>query len=278
VSPAFSEKLGAAIDRSDSLLCVGLDPDPGRLPAGVDVTSFCRGIMEATHDLVCCFKPNIAFFEALGREGMTVLHEVLAAVPADVPVILDAKRGDIGHTAEAYARVIFEDFGADATTINAYGGHDSVEPFLRYSDRGVFVWCRSSNPGAVDFQDLIVLHEARSMPFWQALAIEARQWNINHNIGLVIGATFPAELAEARAIAGTMPILAPGVGAQAADIDAAVRAGIDANGRGLIVNASRQVLYASAGPDYAEAARTAALALRDAINSQRWLAEDTREA
>jgi orotidine-5'-phosphate decarboxylase len=276
--PAFSDKLRAAIDRGDSLLCVGLDPDPARLPAGVGVTAFNRRIIEATHDLVCCFKPNIAFFEALGRDGMTVLRDTLAAVPADVPVILDAKRGDIGHTAEAYARVIFEDLGADATTINAYGGGDSVEPFIRYADRGVFIWCRSSNPGATDLQDLPVHHEGRPMPFWQALAMKARQWDVNHNIGLVIGATYPAELAEARSIAGEMPILAPGVGAQAADIDAAVRAGIDSEGRGMIVNASRQVLYASSGPDYADAARNAALALRDAINRQRRLVDDPREA
>jgi orotidine-5'-phosphate decarboxylase len=278
VVPAFIEKLKGAAARADSLLCVGLDPDPARLPAGLDVVSFCREIVAATHDLVCCYKPNLAFFEALGDEGTAALRATLAAVPAAIPVIGDAKRGDIGSTSEAYAGALFDFYGFDACTVNAYGGRDSIEPFLAHGDRGVFIWCRSSNPGAADLQDLLVQQDGATMPLWRALLVQAQGWNERGNLGIVMGATSPGQIADARAVCGAMPILAPGVGAQAGDLEATVRLGVDAAGGGLIVSASRSVLYASPGGDFAEAARIAADHLREEINRHRSAALTRPEA
>ncbi|HXH21041.1 MAG TPA: orotidine-5'-phosphate decarboxylase [Dehalococcoidia bacterium] len=264
----FLEKLEAAVERNDSLLCVGLDPDPA-LMAIEDVAAFNRAIIEATSDLVCCYKPNLAFYEALGGEGWDALRATMAAVPAHIPVIADAKRGDIGNTAAAYARAIFDVLGADAMTVNCYGGRDSMEPFLEREDRGVLVWCRSSNPGAGDLQDLEVSFGPDRQPLWQVVALRARAWNTRGNVGLVVGATYPVQLAQARALCPDMPVLVPGVGAQEGAVGEAVRAGLDARGRGIIVSASRGVTYASRGRDFAEAAREAALKLRDEINGHR---------
>jgi orotidine-5'-phosphate decarboxylase len=264
----FTEKLAAAVRRNDSLLCVGLDPDPA-LMAIDDVAAFNRSVIEATSDLVCVYKPNIAFYEALGRPGWEALEQTMAAIPSHIPVLIDAKRGDIGNTAAAYAKAIFDVLGADAMTVNCYGGGDSIEPFLEREDRGVIVWCRSSNPGAGDLQDLEVEFRGRKRPLWQAVALSARDWNSRGNVGIVMGATYPAQLAEARALCPDMPILVPGVGAQEGALGESVRAGIDANGAGIMVSASRGVLYASRGRDFAEAARTAAQKLRDEINRHR---------
>lgn len=268
MSKGFVEKLKAAAKRNDSLLCVGLDPDPALMPVK-DVAEFNRAVIEATSDQVCCYKPNLAFYEALGAEGWEVLRQTLDAVPSHIPVIADAKRGDIGNTSAAYAQAIFDVLGCDAMTVNAYGGHDAVAPFLEYEDRGVLVWCRSSNPSASDLQDLEVDFEGEKRPLWQVVAIQARRWNEAGNVGIVVGATYPRQLAEARALCPGMPILLPGVGAQDGDLAEAVRAGIDAAGGGAIISASRGVLYASRDSDYALAARSAAIRLREEINRHR---------
>lgn len=267
----FLAKLDAAVEQNRSLVCVGLDPDPALMPVPADeVVTFCRAIVEATADLVCAFKPNIAFFEALGAAGFDALLQTLDAVPPEVPVIIDAKRGDIGNTAAAYAQYIFEILDADATTVNPYGGTDAVEPFLEYADRGVIVWCRSSNPSAVDFQDLEVDDRGTKRPFWQSVALKSREWNRKHgNVGLVMGATYPHQLVEARQLCPEMPILVPGIGAQEGALRDAVRAGLNADRSGVMISASRSILYASRDSDYALAARSAAAQLREHVNRYR---------
>ena len=264
--PTFVEKLDAAAQRNRSLLCVGLDPAPAQMPID-DTAAFCKAIIDATKDLVCAFKPNIAFFEAQGLPGLHALEQTMAAMPGDVPVILDAKRGDIGSTATAYAQAVFERWGADATTVSPYLGRDSLEPFLAYAGKGVLVLCRTSNPGGGDFQSLQLADEGGAMPLYEHVAMQAQRWNTNGNIGLVVGATAPEELARVRALCPDMPILIPGVGAQGGDVESSVRNGTDANGRRAIINSSRQVLYASKGADYAEAARREAEKARDAFNA-----------
>jgi len=264
----FFARLNAAAARNDSLLCVGLDPDPALMPIA-DVGDFNRAIIEATSDLVSCYKPNLAFYEALGDAGWQALRHTLAAIPSHIPVIVDAKRGDIGNTSAAYARAVFDVLGADAMTVNPYGGRDAVEPFLEYEDRGVFIWCRSSNPSASDFQDLVTEVDGERRPLWQTVAIRAREWNSAGNVGVVVGATYPAQLSQARALCPEMPILVPGVGAQEGSLAEAVQAGMDARKGGIIVSASRGVLYASRDADFALAARAAAQRLRDQINRHR---------
>lgn len=268
----FSEKLRAAIQRNSSFLCIGLDPDPAMMPVP-GVPAFLAEIIDATKDLACAYKPNIAFFESLGIEGMAVLSEVLRSIPAEVPVIADAKRGDIGNTARFYARTLFDVYGFDAATVNAYGGRDAVEPFAAYAARGVFVWCRGSNPGAADFQDL-ALADGRQL--YEAVAQTARDWNVHGNIGLVAGATWPDQVRRVREICPDMLLLVPGVGSQEGDLDGAVGAAMDAAGGGFLVNASRGILYASPGEDYAAAARSAALDLRERINRAREAVLDGR--
>jgi orotidine-5'-phosphate decarboxylase len=261
----FRDKLAEASQRNHSLLCVGLDPDPSRL-GGTPVATFIQAVVEATQDLVCAYKPNLAFFEALGTGGMQTLLEALRGVPAHVPIIADAKRGDIGNTSRFYAQALFEVYDFDAATVSPYLGHDSVEPFLEYEERGVFLLCRTSNPGAEDVQSLRL---ADGRPLFEAVAKLANAWNTRGNVGLVIGATWPEELKRVRAICPELPFLLPGAGAQGADLGQALRAGLDAQGGGVIVSASRQVLYASSGDDFADAARRAALGLRDEINRER---------
>jgi len=264
--PTFVEKLDAAAQRNHSLLCVGLDPTRAQMPID-DTAAFCKAIIDATKDMVCVFKPNIAFFEAQGLPGLHALEQTMAAIPSDVPVILDAKRGDIGSTAVAYAQAVFEQWGADAVTASPYLGRDSLEPFLAYKDRGVFILCRTSNPGGADFQSLQLATEGGAIPLYEHVAMQAQSWNTNGNIGLVVGATAPEELARVRALCPDMPILIPGVGAQGGDVEAAVRNGTDANGRRAIISSSRQVIYASKSADFAEAARREALKARDAFNA-----------
>jgi orotidine-5'-phosphate decarboxylase len=262
----FLERLHTAARTNTSWLCVGLDPDPAALPAGVDLDSFLRGIVDATRDLVCCYKPNLAFFEALGLPGQHALRALLAYVPGDVPILIDAKRGDTPQTMRAYARAIFEDLDADAATVNPYLGGDSLEPFFAYRDRGVFVLCKTSNPGAVEMQDLLV---ERSEPLFVRVARRAVTWDRFGTLGLVVGATYPADVAAVRQSAPRVPILLPGVGAQAGDLERSVQAGVDVDGAGAIVNASRSILYASAGGDWQVAARAEADTLRVAINNAR---------
>jgi orotidine-5'-phosphate decarboxylase len=232
-----------------------------------DVAEFCSSIIEATADIACAYKPNLAFFEAFGEEGFAALRRILATVSKDIPVIADAKRGDIGNTARFYAKALFETYGFDATTLNVYGGVDAVEPFLKYADRGVFVWCRSSNPGAVDLQDLIL--SSRNRPLFLEVAELASRWNSTGNIGLVVGATYPEEMQRVREVCPDMPVLMPGVGAQGGDMEAAIRAAADRNNGGFLIAPSRQIIYASRGVDFADAARAAATSLRDEINRLR---------
>ncbi|PPD57887.1 orotidine-5'-phosphate decarboxylase [Dehalogenimonas etheniformans] len=262
----FLTKITGARRHNQSCLCVGLDPEPGKLPAGIGVFEFCKGIIDATYDLVCAYKPNAAFFEALRDDGCSTLKKVINTVPNNIPVILDAKRGDIGNTAKAYARSAFDELGANAVTVNPYMGFDSLEPFIEYSDKGIFVLCRTSNPGAADFQSL----DCGGKPLYQVVADKVESWNRQGNLGLVVGATQPDELKAIRDAHPTLPLLIPGVGAQGGSLELSVKYGNTGDGLGII-NVSRQIIYASSGPDFAAAARTAALKLRDEIN--RYLAE-----
>ena len=268
---SFVATIDAAQRRNASLLCVGLDPEPAKFPAHLTgkpdaVFEFCRAIVDATASLVCCFKPQIAHFAAQGAEGALerLIAHVHTAHPG-VPVILDAKRGDIGSTANHYAAEAFDRYGADAVTVNPYLGRDSVQPFLDRTDKGVLVLCRTSNPGARDLQDL----DVNGRPLYQHVArLVASEWNALGNCALVVGATYPDELREVREIVGDMPVLVPGIGAQGGDVQAVLRNGKNAQGTGLIISSSRAILYAGSGEDFAHAARDAAQTLRDEIN--RW--------
>jgi orotidine-5'-phosphate decarboxylase len=263
---SFLERLHTAARRNSSWLCVGLDPDLASLPADVGVESFLRGIVDATRDLVCCYKPNLAFFEALGVAGQHALRSLLRDVPGEIPVLIDAKRGDTPQTMRAYARAIFEELDADAATVNPYLGGDSLEPFFAYRDRGVFVLCKTSNPGAAEMQDLTV---EGSEPLFVRVARRAMTWDRFGTLGLVVGATYPSDVAAVRQIARRVPILLPGVGAQSGDLERSVQAGVDVDGASAIVNASRSILYASAGGDWQAAARAEAQKLQAAINTAR---------
>lgn len=265
---SFREKFAEASQRNGSLLCIGLDPDPERI-AGGDAAAFLTAIVESTSDLVCAYKPNLAFYEQMGPAGYTLLRTVIDAVPDGIPLLADAKRGDVGHTAQAYADAVYNEWGFDAVTVNPYLGGDSVEPFVARPDKGVFIVCRTSNPGARDLQDLTVDAPGGHAPLYEVVARLAKAWNTRGNVGLVTGATYPAELARLREICPEMLFLVPGVGAQAGDLTSAVRAGLDEDAGGILVNASRSVLYASQGTDFAEAARTEALAIRAAIEQER---------
>ncbi|MBS4019331.1 MAG: orotidine-5'-phosphate decarboxylase [Dechloromonas sp.] len=268
----FTEQLAAAWQKNDSQLCVGLDPDPAKFPAHLQgrddaILEFCKSIVDATADLVCSFKPQIAYFAA--RRAEDQLEALIAHIHErhpGIPVILDAKRGDIGSTAEQYAVEAFERFRADAVTVNPYMGRDSVEPYLAFPDKGVILLCRTSNAGGSDLQFLDVGGEKL---YERVARLAAEQWNTTGQIGLVVGATFPAEIARVRAIVGDMPLLVPGIGAQGGDIEATVKAGRTAAGTGLMINSSRAILYAGKGEDYASAARLAARETRDAINAHR---------
>ncbi len=265
----FAQRLDSACEASRSLVCVGLDPDPSLMPVK-DVAAFNRAIVDATHDLVCAYKPNLAFYEALGLDGWKVLESTVQHIRDVAPGVIllgDGKRGDIGNTATAYARGMFEYWGFDAVTINAYCGRDGVEPFLEYSDRGVFVLCRSSNPGAVDLQDLVVSPGTDgARPLYQQVALQVSEWNRHGNAGLVLGATYPEQIKEVRAFCPDMPVLIPGVGSQEGALEQAVRNGVSAQGRRILVNSSRGIIYASRGDDFAESARKATAGLQDAIN------------
>lgn len=261
----FSEKLRAAQKASNSFLCVGLDPDP-ELMAHPHIPSFLQEIVDATSDLVCAYKPNLAFFEALGMGGMQIMLESLRSVPKHIPIIADAKRGDIGNTAGFYAKALFDVYKFDAATVNPYGGRDAVQPFLEYADRGIFVWCRGSNPSSADFQDLR-LDDGRLL--YEAVAETAREWNVRGNVGLVAGATWPEQVERVREICPDMPILLPGLGLQEGDLEASVQAAMDVNGEGFIANVSRAVLYAAKDDGYAKAARKIAQKLRNRINVMR---------
>ncbi|HYM15708.1 MAG TPA: orotidine-5'-phosphate decarboxylase [Dehalococcoidia bacterium] len=269
MTTTFRQKLEAAWERSGSLLCIGLDPDPARMPID-DVAAFNIAIIEATADLVCAYKPNVAFYEALGPErGYAALRKTLAAVPGHVVTLADAKRGDVEHTARAYATALFDDLAFDSATVNPYLGADSVGPWVERPGKGAFIVCRTSNPGAPDLQDLSVATGAGPRPLFEVVADRARSWDRHQNIGLVVGATYPSEMKRLRAQCPTLPFLVPGVGAQQGSLAEAVRAGIDERGRGLLISASRAVTYAARDAGFAQAARRVALRLRDEINRER---------
>ncbi len=267
----FIDRLNAAIARNYSLLCVGLDPDVAKLPEALrgrpdSIFAFCKAIIDATAGMACAFKPQIAYFAALGAEDqLQMICNYLREQYPHIPLVLDAKRGDIGATAEQYAREAYERYRADAVTVNPYMGFDSVEPYLEWKDRGVIVLCRTSNPGGSDLQFL----QVDGKPLYQHVAqLVSQQWNRNGQCGLVVGATFPKEIAEVRAIVGDMPLLVPGIGAQGGDIEATVHAGQTSNGAGMMINSSRAILYAKPqdSEDFAQAAARVARETRDAIN------------
>ena len=268
----FALSLRQAWTRADSMLCVGLDPDPARIPASLGqgpqaLFNFCREIVDATAGHVCAFKPQIAYFSAVRaeRELERLITHIHDRHPG-IPVILDAKRGDIGSTAERYAVEAFERYGADAVTINPYMGFDSIEPWLAWEGRGVILLCRTSNPGGSDLQALEVGGESL---YERVARLAAGPWNTNGQLGLVLGATFPAELARVRSIAGELPMLVPGIGAQGGDVQATVAAGITGDGWGMVINSSRAVLYASADTDFAQAAARVSERTRDEIRAAR---------
>ncbi len=267
---SFTDRLLAASHATRSLVCVGLDVNPAAMPVS-DPAEFNRAIVDATADLVCAYKPNFAFYEALGMPGLRALETTVAHirnVAPDCIIIADAKRGDIGNTVEAYATALFDVWGFDAVTVNPWGGMDTIEPWLGRPDRGIFAWCRGSNPGAADLQDLTVVDDGGdAQPVYMRLARQLADLPRQGNLGLVVGATAPEQLADVRRACPDMPILIPGVGAQGGDLEASVRHGVDAAGRLAIINSGRGIIYASTGSDFADAARSAASQLRDAINA-----------
>ena len=268
----FTQALAAAWQKNNSLLCVGLDPDPAKFPAHLHgkpdaIFEFCKAIVDTTADLVCCFKPQIAYFAAQRAEDQ--LEALIAHIHArhpGIPVILDAKRGDIGSTAEQYAVEIFERYRADAITVNPYMGKDSVDPYLAYPEKGVILLCRTSNPGGSDLQFLDI---GGKKLYEHVAELVASKWNTSGQCALVVGATFPSEIARVREIVGDLPLLVPGIGAQGGDVEATLNAGRTAAGTGLIINNSRAILYAGKDEDFAQASRQAAQASRDQINRYR---------
>ncbi len=272
-SNTFNQQLQSAWASQGSMLCVGFDPDPKRLPPSFQgkpegIFEFCREIADATADLVCSFKPQFAYFASQRAEAqLEKLIRHLKNQYPHIPVILDSKRGDIGSTAEHYALEAFERYGADAVTVNPYMGFDTIEPYLKHAGKGVIVLCRTSNPGGSDLQFLNV---SSGEPLYLHVAkLASKQWNSSGQISLVVGATFPEEIAKVRTIVGDMPLLIPGIGAQGGDIDATVQAGCIAGapGTGMIINSSRAILYASTGSDFAQAARDVAQSTRDALRT-----------
>lgn len=274
---SFIEKIKKAWKTNNSLVCVGLDTDPEKLPESVkampeNIFQFNKAVIDATSRFVCAYKPQIAYYAAVAAEDqlrMTIdyIHENAP----DIPVILDAKRSDIGSTAEMYAKEAFDRYNADAVTVNPFLGEDSLKPFLDRADKGVIILCRTSNPSASDIQDFT----SSGKKLYTHIAETARdKWNYNNNAGLVVGATYPEELEQIRSIIPDMPLLVPGIGAQGGDIASAVKAGIDSHGQGMIINSSRGIIYAGKGADFAEQAGKAALNLRDTINLYRFKKEE----
>jgi orotidine-5'-phosphate decarboxylase len=265
----FVDRLRQGCCDVKSLLCVGLDPNLDAMPVG-DVSEFNRAIVDATADLVCAYKPNLAFYEALGPNGLSALVDTVGHIRDCAPhaiIIGDCKRGDIDSSATAYASAMFDVWGFDAVTVNPWGGMDTVQPWLTDPRRGAFIWCRGSNAGAADLQDVEVPDgRGGGEPLYLRLARQTRLLSGGGNLGLVLGATAPEQLTAVRQVCPDMPLLIPGVGAQGGELAAAVRGGVDANGRLAIINSSRGIIYASGGSDYADAARAAAGRLRNDIN------------
>jgi orotidine-5'-phosphate decarboxylase len=271
----FIDTLRAATTQNQSMLCVGLDPEPSRFPAHMKgdaskIYDFCAAIVDATADLVCSFKPQIAYFAAYRAEDqLERLMEHMRRTAPQVPVILDAKRGDIGSTAQQYAKEAFERYGADAVTLSPFMGFDSIEPYLAYHGKGAFLLCRTSNPGGDDLQNQrLASVEGQPLVYEHIAKLAQGPWNLNGQLGLVVGATYPQEIERVRSIAPTLPLLIPGVGAQGGDAVATVRAGLRSDGP-IIVNSSRAVLYASSGDDFGAAARAEALRTRAVLEAAR---------
>jgi orotidine-5'-phosphate decarboxylase len=267
---AFREKFNAVVDQNKSFVCVGLDPDPEQIPEHLKgssdpITAFLTEIVAATKDIVCTYKPNFAFFGAHGIAGWQALQNTIKSIPDHIPILLDFKAGDIGNTATQYARMAYDQLGADAITVNPLMGTDAIEPFLAYQEGCAFLLCLTSNPGSAD---VFRLNTDQGILF-EVLAKKSVTWNQAGPCGLVVGATHPDDLLRIRNIATDLPILLPGVGAQGADTNAIVQNGLDANGGGILVNASRSILYASNGKDFAEAARQSAENLRKMLNNAR---------
>ena len=272
----FAERLNEQVERANSLVCVGLDPDPARFPHALRelgrreaIVAFNKAIIEATSDLVCAYKPNLGFYVAQGIDGIAALVETRALIPAHIPVILDCKVGDMGSTATAYATGYFGEWGFDAITANPYQGEDSLAPFLSWPDKGVFILCRTSNPSSADLQDVILTESGD--PLYLRVGSRSNQWKRDYpaGVGLVVGATYPGELAAIRERCPELPILLPGVGAQEGDVEGSVANGIRADGTGLLVSSSRGIIYAGSGPDFAERARLATIKLQEQVNAVR---------
>jgi orotidine-5'-phosphate decarboxylase len=274
----FLEQLQGAERQNGSLLCVGLDPEPSKFPAGLKgdaskIYDFCAQIVDATADLAISFKPQIAYFAAHRAEDqLEKLMEHMRRNAPHVPVILDAKRGDIGSTAEQYAKEAFERYGADAVTLSPFMGFDSVQPYLKYHGKGAFLLCRTSNPGGDDLQNQrLASVEGQPLLYEHVAKLAQGPWNLNGQLGLVVGATYPAEIERVRSLAPTLPLLIPGVGAQGGDAVATIKAGYrQSNGAttgAVIVNSSRAILYASSGDDFAQAARKEAMRTRDVLKA-----------
>lgn len=270
----FFEKLDKSVKKNNSLLCVGLDTDLKRIPKHLlkeknPVATFNKAIIDATHDLVCAYKPNSAYYEAMGAEGIIHLQKTVEYIQTTyphIPVLFDAKSADIGSTSEQYAVSVFEYLKFDAVTVNPYLGYDSLEPFLRWKDKGIIILCRTSNPGATDFQDLLV----KGKPLYVTVAKKVVEWDkTTHNCLMVVGATWPKQLKEIRKITPKMNFLVPGVGSQGGNLEGILRVGLRKDKAGLIINAARSIIYAGSGKDYAQKAREEALKLRDQINSYR---------
>ena len=273
-SNTFTQQLQSAWASQGSMLCVGFDPDPKRLPPSLQgktegIFEFCRDIADATADLVCCFKPQFAYFASQRAEAqLEKFVKYLKDKYPHIPVILDSKRGDIGSTADHYALEAFERYGADAVTVSPYMGFDTIEPYLKHAGKGVIVLCRTSNPGGSDLQFLKIGPDGEPL-YLHVAQLAAQEWNASGQIGLVVGATFPEEIAKVRAIVGNMPLLIPGIGAQGGDIEATVSAGKikGKSGAGMIINSSRAILYASSDTNFAQAAREVARNTRDALRA-----------
>ena len=268
----WREKLTTVVSENNSLLCVGLDSDADKIPKFLRETSknplidFNKAIVDATKDLVCAYKLNMAFYEVAGRKGFEALEKTIEFIPKNILVILDGKRNDIGNTAKKYAQSLFETLKSDAVTINPYLGRDGVGPFLEYKEKCSFILCRTSNPSAGDFQDL----QVSSTPVYQMVARKIREWNINQNCGAVVGATYPEELQTVRSILGEdIPILIPGVGKQGGDVEKTVRNGTNALGKMAVINSSREIIFAGNQEDFAQEARKKAMSVRDEINKYR---------
>ena len=276
----FSQKLQSAINKNNSLLCIGLDTDLEKIPKHIlsekdPIFTFNKVVIDNTVDLVCSYKPNIAFYEAFGIDGLTQLKktiEYLKKSYPDIPIVLDAKRGDIANTAKMYAKAVFEYWSADAVTVSPYLGYDSIEPFLSWEDKGVIILCRTSNPDAKDLQDTEVPIENITQPLYVKVAKKVVEWNKKYqNCLMVVGATSSQQLKEVRKIAPEMFFLVPGIGTQGGDLQKSLKYGLTENRSGLIIHSSSAIIYASSKKDFAQKAREAAIALKDQINKERYL-------